>query len=113
MLTQNIDIIDDLNAIIRANINKKIIAFFQTVKISQLYADAFEKTEIVVELDDMEGSIRETAVKEGVKQITAKVMRFNGKMNQETRSAIFTEFLERKSGLLFTTNIAARGLGIP
>lgn len=112
MLTQNIDIVDDLNAVIRANIDKKIIVFFQTVKISTLYADTFEKNEIVVELDDMEGSVRETADKERVKHITAKIMKFNGKMDQETRSAVFADFLNRKSGVLFTTNIAARGLGI-
>jgi hypothetical protein len=36
----------------------------------------------------------------------------SGKMDQESRSRVFSEFSDQKSGALFCTNVAARGLGI-
>ena len=36
----------------------------------------------------------------------------SGKMDQEMRSRVFSEFSQQKSGALFCTNVAARGLGI-
>lgn len=73
-MTRNINVVDDLNAIIRANINKKIIIFFQTINISILYLRTFEQNEIS----------EETTTGEILK---AKLLKFNGKMDQETRYA--------------------------
>lgn len=37
----------------------------------------------------------------------------HGRLNQHERSNIFDEFMESKFSVLFSTNVAARGLGIP
>jgi superfamily II DNA/RNA helicase len=86
-LTSNSDLLRDLHHLLTQHKGKKIIVFFQTVRIAELFSLV-------------------------VTHAGWSVRMLHGRMDQNERSTIFDDFMQSKFDVLFSTNVAARGLGI-
>ncbi|KII68248.1 putative ATP-dependent RNA helicase pitchoune [Thelohanellus kitauei] len=77
-----------LYTFIKKNTGKKIMVFFSSCNSVQFHSDLFN-------------------------YIDMPVMEIHGKLKQSKRTSTFVKFTTSKSGVLFCTDVAARGLDIP
>ena len=75
-------------ACVRRDRDQKVLVFFQTAKLVDYFTKLF--------------SVR-----------GFRVERLTGRMSQTARTRVFFEFTKARGGILFSTNVSARGLDIP
>ncbi|CAG8478859.1 16396_t:CDS:2 [Funneliformis caledonium] len=90
--------------------NHKIIIFMSSCDSVDFHFDLFTKAGRISEelTEDDDQSISTIAVIPG-----AKIFRLHGDLSQNVRTKTFNEFNQTDSGILFCTDVAARGLDLP
>jgi ATP-dependent RNA helicase DDX55/SPB4 len=120
-----------LASFLLANSNKKIIVFCSTCACVDYYSRVFDlmtKNNKLPDLMKQEGTFQEV-IKKALEWYTANnngtdldtnhflssvhVLGLHGKMVPKKRNGLYQKFLSLSSGVLFTTDVAARGIDIP
>ncbi|KAI9283137.1 P-loop containing nucleoside triphosphate hydrolase protein [Sporodiniella umbellata] len=96
---------DELTAVLKTEKNKKKKA--ETEKMKKALDKVLGKKKFKPEKDNRPISQISTLLSE------KPVFRLHGELNQQTRSDTFAEFTKATSGVLFCTDVAARGLDLP
>ncbi|CAB4406736.1 unnamed protein product [Rhizophagus irregularis] len=95
--------------------NRKIIVFVSCCDSVDFHFDLFMNAGKINELDDENSD--DDKLKNNDQSIStiipAKIFRLHGDLTQNVRTEIFNEFSRSNSGILFCTDVAARGLDLP
>lgn len=114
-LKQHVVVVDDkrkmvtLVALIRARLKQpgtKIIVFFSTCESVDFYYMLFSMAEVGTSLAKGKEVNRE-------RLLPASLFKLHGNLSQDVRSSTYSAFSACSSGVLFCTDVAARGLDVP
>lgn len=82
--------LDMLFSFLKLHQNQKVLVFFSSRKQVRFAYEAFRQL-----------------------KVNPNLLEFHGKMEQNKRTAIYFQFVEKKSAVLFSTDISARGIDFP
>jgi len=85
---ENEEMIPILNSLLVENMGKKVVVFFQTARMVDFFTDLFNSN-------------------------GHRIEKLTGKMSQNARTRTFFQFSKTAEGILFSTDVSARGLDIP
>ena len=93
-----------------AAIPPKIVVFFPTARLVQFYAEIFQEITRGVSVIDNNNDYTDTNT---AKKIKIKSWELHSKKTQGYRNRVSDEFRQAKTGVLFTSDVSARGVDYP